>query len=99
MRSPVSVTLRHAAAGDAAALRRLAERDSATLGPGPYLVAIRDGELEAAISLTDGDVVADPFRHTADLQALLRCAARRRVGPVLSGRTRRRAPLLRERLA
>jgi hypothetical protein len=78
MQVAVPITLRLANHGDGGALRRLAQRDSAALPPGPHLVAIRDGELEAAISLSTAEVVADPFRHTAELCELLRCAASRR---------------------
>ena len=90
------VTLRIADASDSDELRRLAERDSVSLPPGPHLIAIRDGGVEAAISLSSGEIVADPFRYTADSVQLLRCAAHRRriTGPRL--RTR---PVLRERLA
>src|SRR5215207_10324853 len=76
------VTLRLADEPDIAALERLAELDSCSLPPGPYLVAERDRRTDAAISLTTGEVVADPFRRTAELCALLRChAGPRLVGP------------------
>jgi hypothetical protein len=99
--STAPVTLRLAEAVDLPALRRLADRDSAPVPPAPRLIAIRGGELEAAISLTSGELVADPFRHTADLCELLRCAARRRPARARPRRARRRtlSPLLRERLA
>jgi hypothetical protein len=93
------ITLRLADPADADALRRLAERDSAALPPGPHLIAVRDGELEAAISLASGEILADPFRHTADVCALLRCAARRRPSHSRAPGLRRAAPVLRERLA
>jgi hypothetical protein len=101
MSYPAPVTLRLAEASDLAALRRLAERDSASVPPAPRLIAVRDGELEAAISLNSGELVADPFRPTADVCALLRCAARPSRAPSRPRRARRRtrAPLLRERLA
>jgi hypothetical protein len=72
------ITLRPATAEDAAALKRLAELDSRRLTEGPHLVAARDGVVEAAISLRDGELIADPFKRTAELGALLRCHA----GPV-----------------
>jgi hypothetical protein len=75
-----SITLRLAKAGDAAALERVAQRDSAPLPPAPHLVALREGRIDAASSLATGVVVADPFRPTADLCELLRVgAARHRV--------------------
>jgi hypothetical protein len=70
------VTLRLANSGDAPALARVAQRDSAPLPSGPHLVALREGRIDAAISLATGAVVADPFRPTADLCELLRFHAR-----------------------
>jgi hypothetical protein len=72
------ITIRLANASDAAALERVAQVDSRPLPRGPHLVALRDGRIDAAISLPTREVVADPFRHTAELCRLLRCAARRR---------------------
>jgi hypothetical protein len=69
------VTLRLAAAADRAALDRLAQRDCRLLPPGPHLVAERQGRIEAAVSLASGELVADPFRRTAELCELLRCHA------------------------
>lgn len=69
------VTLRLAGPADHRALTTLAQLDSTRLGPGPHLVAERDGYLVAAISLCTGDVIADPFARTAELCALLRCHA------------------------
>jgi hypothetical protein len=66
------LTLRIADDGDGAALRRLAELDSRPLPPGPHLVAEREGQIDAALSLSCGDTVADPFRRTAELCELLR---------------------------
>jgi hypothetical protein len=72
------VTIRLANASDAAALKRVAELDSRPLPRGPHLVATKEERIDAVISLTTREVVADPFRHTAELCELLRCAARRR---------------------
>jgi hypothetical protein len=77
-------TLRLGTADDVAALGRLAELDCRRLPPGPHLVAERDGRIDAALSLATGEVVADPFRPTADLGELLRCHA----GGLGSGRQR-----------
>jgi hypothetical protein len=45
-------------------------------------VAERGGTVDAAVSLCTGDVVADPFRRTTEISALLRChAAGARVAP------------------
>jgi hypothetical protein len=76
------VTLRRADRGHADALRRLAGLDSHPLPPGPFLVAERAGAVEAAVSLSTGELLADPFRRTAEIAALLRChAAEARVAP------------------
>jgi hypothetical protein len=69
------ITLRLAVDADGAALDRLAQLDSRPLPPGPHLLGERDGRIEAAISLATGEVVADPFRRTAELCELLSCHA------------------------
>jgi hypothetical protein len=69
------VTLRLGAPADLAALERLAGLDSRPLPPGPHLVAERDGRIDAALSLSTGELVADPFRRTAELAEMLRCHA------------------------
>src|SRR5262245_12039809 len=65
-------TIRAAVPDDAEALRRLAELDSARPLTDRVLVAERDGEPVAAISLGAGSVVADPFRRTSDAVRLLK---------------------------
>jgi hypothetical protein len=69
------VTLRLAAVADYEVLDRLAQRDCRPLPPGPHLVAEREGRIEAAVSLASAELVADPFRRTAELCELLRCHA------------------------
>ena len=71
-----SVTLRFASPADQGPLARLAELDSSTPPAQPVLLAEVDGQLRAALALTDGTVVADPFHPTADLIDLLRARAR-----------------------
>lgn len=66
-----SLTLRYAVAADAEALDRLAQLDSRRAPRGLVLVAEVGGELWAAISLDDHHAVADPFRPTGELVALL----------------------------
>jgi hypothetical protein len=70
------VILRLAEASDGTELRRLAQVDSYHVPPGPHLVAIRDGRVDAAISLSTREVIADPFKRTAELCELLRCRAK-----------------------
>ena len=66
-----TVVLRVAREDDTPAVRRLACLDSAMPLGGDVLVAVRDGEISAAISLHSGRIVADPFQPTADLVSLL----------------------------
>src|SRR5215211_4257244 len=73
LRGPV--TLRLAERCDRRALERLAQLDSRSLPPGPHLVAIRGEAIAAALSLMTGEVVADPFKQTLELVALLRLQA------------------------
>ena len=56
---------------DGAALRRLAQRDTAPVPSGLVLGATVDGQLTAALSLTTGAEVADPFAPSSEIRALL----------------------------
>jgi hypothetical protein len=85
------VAFRMARREDDAAVSRLAQLDSARMRPGPVLLAEVDGELRAAHFLESGGTVADPFRPTAGLAALLEMRAAQAAG--------RRRPSLRGRLA
>lgn len=71
-----SVTLRFGSPADEQGLSRLAALDSAKTPVLPVLLAEVDGQLLAALALSDGSVVADPFHPTADLIDLLRSRAR-----------------------
>jgi hypothetical protein len=71
--SDISLSL--AGRSDRAALERLAILDERNLPPAPHLLALRDGEPCAALSLATGEVVADPFRRTAEVVELVRCHA------------------------
>lgn len=62
---------------DESTLRRLAALDSTRPLKGPALVAEIDGEPVAALGLTDGRVVADPFVKTAEVVELLKVRADR----------------------
>jgi hypothetical protein len=72
----VPVTLRYAFPDDAGALRRLAAIDCSEPPPGPVLLGEVGGQLLAAVSLSDGAVIADPFYPTVTLVELLRARAR-----------------------
>ena len=85
-----AVTIRPASDDDAQALERLGELDDQAPGAGPHLVADADGEIVAALSLTDGTTVADPFRKTEATVELLHL----RAGQLMT-RTRARSSRLR----
>jgi hypothetical protein len=71
-----SVLIRAARGSDGLALIRLAALDSADVPAGELLVAEADGVLVAARSLTTGESIADPFRPTLEVLALLAVRAR-----------------------
>jgi hypothetical protein len=75
-----AVTIRPAVESDRPALDRLAALDSARPLAGDVLVAEIEGEHLAAIEVSSARAIADPFRPTADLVALLsqRVSAQRR---------------------
>jgi hypothetical protein len=100
MLSASPLTIRPANGDDAAALRRLAVLDDGREPAGRVLVAEEDGQLVAAMSVDDGNVVADPFEPTAAAVALLkaRAAALRGLAPRPSWRERISARLRAPRL-
>lgn len=71
-----AVMIRLATEADAPALELLAELDSARPPVAPALLAERADQAVAAVSLTDGVVIANPFLPSGDLVALLRLRAR-----------------------
>ena len=86
-----TVVIRAARGSDGVALENLARMDSQRPLTGDVVVAEQDGILVAAIA---GDrTVADPFRPTADLVALLRLHAGRPAN--VSSGPRVRVPRLR----
>jgi hypothetical protein len=70
-----SVTLRFASPADEKPLARLAALDSAEAPAQPVLLAEVDGQVLAALAVSDGTVIADPFHRTGDLVDLLRARA------------------------
>jgi hypothetical protein len=68
--------IRQASDDDWPSLNRLAGLDSQRGLTGPALVAEIGGDPAAAISLTDGRVIADPFQHTAVARQLLHMRVR-----------------------
>ena len=83
-----TILIRSSTDRDASALARLAALDSAPPVRGQALVAEVDGELRAALPLTGGAPIADPFAETAHLVALLgaHAAALGAAGPAPAGR-------------
>jgi hypothetical protein len=70
------LTLRLATSADRPALAHLAELEQASRPPEPVLLGVVMQRPIAALSLSDGSVLADPFAPTAELVELLRLRAR-----------------------
>jgi hypothetical protein len=75
--TPSSVVMRAARGSDGDELRRLARLDSKPAPRGEILVTEVDGAIDAAIGLDDGIVIANPFKPTSGLIALLELRAGR----------------------
>ena len=71
-----AVTVRRATKEDSRTLVRLAQLDQAATPADPVLIGELFTRPVAALSLGDGNVVADPFTPTAEVVALLRLRAR-----------------------
>jgi hypothetical protein len=67
-----ALTIRAATHADESALESLAALDSRLRPRGHVLIAEEEGVAIAAIALTSGAVVADPFNSTAHAVSLLR---------------------------
>ena len=99
-RNPDTLTIRMAVPADAPALRQLAQLDSAPPPePAPMLVAEVGGELHAALSLDGGPGIANPFRRTAELVAMLAARVRQLQTPASRPATRRWRSIRAARLA
>ena len=85
-----TLTLRPLGALDATGVDRLSALEGRQAPQAPLLGAEVEGRLLAAVSIETGEVIADPFSRTAELQALLelRAAQLRERRPRLIGRTR-----------
>jgi hypothetical protein len=70
------LSVRPFAERDIDAIRLLAALDSKQMPTGAVLVAEQAGEVVAALALDGGRVLADPFKPTADIVALLKLRAR-----------------------
>ncbi|HWI73548.1 MAG TPA: hypothetical protein VNT55_16440 [Baekduia sp.] len=69
--STAPITIRRATEDDARALDRLARLDSQRLPAGPHLMALIDDVPVAAVSLSSGRLVANPFAATDAIADLL----------------------------
>lgn len=89
------VAIRPATDDDTPILLRLAALDSSVVPAGELLLGIVDGHPVAAVSVTTGRAIADPFHPTADVVALLRLRAERlrKSGAVVAPRRRLRSLL------
>ena len=87
-----TVIIRAARGSDGTALENLARMDSQRPLAGDVLLAEQDGVI--VVALAGGRTIADPFRPTADLVALLRVHAGR-TAHADGNRSRVRAPRLR----
>jgi hypothetical protein len=88
-----SITIRLATDDDATALRRLAQLDGARLPDGDLLVAEADGEIRAALRISDSAYVADPFFPSRELVGMLDVRAKRLRRTQMSRRDRARTRL------
>jgi hypothetical protein len=88
--------IRRTTPDDAAALTRLAALDSKRPLAGDALVAEVDGDILAAVSLAGDEAIADPFKRTADLVAMLEMRAQQLAAPP-APRTSLRTRLLAQR--
>jgi hypothetical protein len=70
-----SVAVRVARAEDESAIHRIASLDGKKAPAGRVLVAEADAEIIAALPIGGGQAVADPFRWTADVVALMEMRA------------------------
>ena len=91
MQMAEAVLMRRATSDDSARIRTLALLDNKRVPAGPFLVAEVGGEIVAARSLATGAVVADPFRLTSDIVAMLRLRSTQ-VSELDVGRAARRTP-------
>jgi len=93
MRAADTITIRRASPADDQALGRLAGRDSQHLPSDEFLIAEVGGELWAAVGMSTGVLVADPFRPSGEVAEFLRVRAERARDQVVI--TRSAPPLLR----
>jgi hypothetical protein len=89
--------IRAATDADAPALLRLARLDSSRPPAGSIVIAEDQGVLVAAMSIDDGATIADPFRATAAVVAMLRLRSEQIRGETPRARRRTLLSLRRHR--
>jgi hypothetical protein len=82
-----SVAVRLARPEDESAIRRIASLDGKKAPEGRVLVAEADREVIAALAINGGQAVADPFRWTSDVVALMEVRAEQLAGTDLAPAT------------
>ena len=90
MLDSTTIAFRSATDEDDSVLQDLSALDSHRPLERPAVLAIVDGSPVAAISLSDGQIVADPFTRTEDVVGLLRA----RVAALAADSAPRRRPTL-----
>ena len=70
-----TITIRSFHEGDEAAVELVAELDERPVPPGPLLVAEIEGTVEAAVGMSGGETIANPFAACADVVELLQTRA------------------------
>jgi hypothetical protein len=90
-----TMTVRFSRPADDCALEELAQLDCARPPQGPHLVAEVGGALRAAISLTDGVVIADPFHRTTAMVELLRARTNTQLSDQRAARRTPTSPMRR----
>jgi hypothetical protein len=97
------IVIRAARPEDMSEIARVAGRDTGALPAGPLLVAKVGSDVRAAISLTDGTAIADPFHRTLELVEMLKIRAGAvtgaRHGHIAPRRRSGRTPLTASRAA
>lgn len=87
---PSPVTIRRSVPADRRAVARLAALDSARVPEGDAVIAEIDRQVVAALPLSGGRAVADPFRPTAEIVHLLELRAAQLRGEGAAPRAARR---------
>ena len=72
---PETITIRPLREDDVAAVQLLAELEERPVPPGPLLLAVVEGTIEAAIGVEGRETIANPFSGSASAVSLLHVRA------------------------